>query len=246
MTGKRVLVVGGAGGLGSAIGEGLAEAGWTLLTASRSAGAASPGRHFAMDVTSEESVAAAFSEIWREEGPLDAMVNAAGITSSAPALETTLAEWERVLTTNLTGAFLVNREYGRRVVADGGAGSIVNIASLCGRVGCELVPAYSSSKAGLVGMSRSLAMEWAPYGIRVNCVVPGVFLTALNESRLNGTPRGNAARARTPFGRFGKPEELVGAVEYLISDRAGFVTGTELVVDGGFLAAGLGQPRGAS
>lgn len=243
MTKPTALVIGGAGGLGSAIAHGLVDAGWTVLTASRDALAASDFDHVALDVTSEESVVAAFSEVEQRVGPLSALVNAAGITSSAPALETSLDDWNRVLTTNLTGTFLVNREFARAAVREEKGGSIVNIASLCARAGCELVPAYSASKAGVVGLSRSLAMEWAPLGIRVNSVIPGVFLTALNASRLQGTPRGDAARARTPMGRFGAPHEVAGAVEYLVSDRAGFVTGTEIVVDGGFLSAGLGTPR---
>ena len=243
---KVVMVFGGSGGLGAVIADDLGANGWDVVVASRSRGELDAASHVEVDVTSESAVRAAIDGVRASRGRLDAVVNAAGITSSAPALETTLTDWERVMATNLTGAFLISRETARVMVADGTAGAILHLASLCSHAGCELVCAYSASKAGLLGLSRSLASEWAQYGIRVNCVVPGVFLTPLNESRLLDTPRGNAARARTPLGRFGRPDELCGAVEYLISDRASFVTGTELVVDGGFLSSGLIQPRAAT
>jgi NAD(P)-dependent dehydrogenase (short-subunit alcohol dehydrogenase family) len=121
------------------------------------------------------------------------------------------------------------------------SGSIINTASLTSHVALTEVAAYTASKSGVLGLTRALAVEWAPYGVRVNAICPGVFPTALNRALLEGTARGQELIMRTPMRRFGVVEELVGAAVYLASDASGFVTGTDIKVDGGFLASGVNQ-----
>ncbi len=250
MEGVTVVVVGGSSGvLGAAISAGLAERGAAVVGTSRSGDEARQWPTLALDVTDEGSVASALQQAAAVTGRVDAVVNATGITHQAPVLETNLEDWDRVLRTNLTGAFLVARAGARLLaeneVSDGSRGSIVTLGSLCASAGCDGVSAYAASKAGVVGLTKTLASELAALAIRVNCVSPGVFLTPLNSDRLQGTPRGEAALSRTPLGRFGRPEELVGAVSLLVSRAGSFITGTELIVDGGFLVSGLVTPHRA-
>jgi NAD(P)-dependent dehydrogenase (short-subunit alcohol dehydrogenase family) len=148
-----------------------------------------------------------------------------------------LADWERVLRTNLTGTFLCCQA-AARIMKDGGGGAIVNIASLASYVGLSWVAAYGASKAAVKELTQVLAVEWADLGIRVNAIAPGVFPTPLNRALIEGTPRGNWLKAHAPMNRFGNPEELVGAAIFLCSPAASFITGETLAVDGGFLACG--------
>jgi NAD(P)-dependent dehydrogenase (short-subunit alcohol dehydrogenase family) len=150
------------------------------------------------------------------------------------------AEWTNILNTNLTGTLRACQIFGRHML-ERGYGRIINIASLNSFVALSEVAAYAASKAGVASLTRSLAVEWSKKGVTVNAVAPGVFRTDLNAQLLDSTPRGQELLMRTPMGRFGKTEELVGAVVYLASDSASFVTGQILVVDGGFLASGVNQ-----
>jgi NAD(P)-dependent dehydrogenase (short-subunit alcohol dehydrogenase family) len=149
-------------------------------------------------------------------------------------------EWADIMGTNLTGTLLACQIFGKHML-ERGYGRIVNIASLTSFVALMEVAAYSASKAAIVSLTQSLAVEWSKKGVTVNAIAPGVFRTALNAELLDNTPRGREFLMRTPMERFGKTEELVGAAVYLASDAASFVTGTTLVVDGGFLASGVNQ-----
>jgi NAD(P)-dependent dehydrogenase (short-subunit alcohol dehydrogenase family) len=149
-------------------------------------------------------------------------------------------EWNAILDTNLTGTLRACQVFGKPML-ERGYGRIVNITSLNSFVALNEVAAYAASKAGVTSLTRSLAIEWSKKGVNVNAIAPGVFRTDLNAQLLDSTPRGQELLMRTPMGRFGKTEELIGAAIYLSSEAASFVTGQTLVVDGGFLASGVNQ-----
>jgi NAD(P)-dependent dehydrogenase (short-subunit alcohol dehydrogenase family) len=167
-------------------------------------------------------------------------VNAAGRTMRVPTLDMSEADWNAVLDTNLTGTLRACRVMGRVMLARGW-GRIVNLASLTSFVGFHEVAAYAASKAAVVSLTQSLAVEWGPRGVNVNAIAPGVFPTALNRSLIAGTPRGEELLLRTPLKRFGEAHEVAGAAVFLASEAASFVNGEILTVDGGFLASGVNQ-----
>jgi NAD(P)-dependent dehydrogenase (short-subunit alcohol dehydrogenase family) len=149
-------------------------------------------------------------------------------------------EWADILNTNLTGTLRACQIFGKHML-ERGYGRVVNVASLNSFVALTEVAAYAASKSGVLSLTRSLAVEWSKKGVTVNAIAPGVFRTALNADLLDNAPRGRELLMRTPMGRFGRTEELVGAAVYLCSDAASFVTGETLVIDGGFLASGVNQ-----
>ena len=193
-----------------------------------------------LDVGDRSTLEALLAAVLERFGKVDILVNCAGIIKRAPTLDFPEAEWTNILNTNLTGTLRACQVFGRHML-ERGYGRIVNISSLNSFVALSEVAAYAASKAGVASLTRSLAVEWSKKGVTVNAVAPGVFRTDLNAQLLDSTPRGQELLMRTPMGRFGKTEELIGATVYLASDAASFVTGQNLVVDGGFLASGVNQ-----
>ncbi len=170
-------------------------------------------------------------------GKLDILVNSQGVTMLKPAEDFSRADYEQVMATNLTSVFFACSEVGRHMLGRG-SGAIINIASVAAHRGFQLSAPYTISKHGVLALTRTLAAEWAPKGVRVNGLAPGFFMTALNREKMSAERKAMALR-RTPMHRFGELEELVGAAIFLASPAATYVTGEMLRVDGGFLAAGL-------
>jgi NAD(P)-dependent dehydrogenase (short-subunit alcohol dehydrogenase family) len=194
----------------------------------------------ATDVTSRESLEGLLDACKAEFGSVEILLNCAGRTKRTPTLELPESEWSEILETNLTGTLRACQVFGRHMI-ERKYGRIVNIASLSSFVALMEVAAYSASKAAVASLTQSLAVEWAKDGVCVNAIAPGVFRTAMNTKLLDSSPRGKEFLMRTPMGRFGQVEELVGAAVFLSSEAARFVTGHVLVVDGGFLASGVNQ-----
>jgi NAD(P)-dependent dehydrogenase (short-subunit alcohol dehydrogenase family) len=251
LEGKVAVVTGGTSGIGLALSLGLAEAGADVIATSRrqqqvddtAKEIEARGRRtlrLASDVGDRASLEELLVATLARFDKVDILVNCAGMIKRTPTLDLPEAEWNNILNTNLTGTLRACQVFGRHML-ERGYGRIINIASLNSFVALSEVAAYAASKAGVASLTRSLAVEWSKKGVTVNAVAPGVFRTDLNAQLLDSTPRGRELLMRTPMGRFGKTEELVGAVMYLASDSASFVTGQILVVDGGFLASGVNQ-----
>jgi len=251
LTDKMAVVIGGTSGIGRAIAHGLAEAGADVVPTSRRAEQVETaaqeiearGRRtlrVTSDVSDRGSLETLLTKSVAEFGHVDILVNCAGRTKRAPALEFAEADWNDIFETNLSGTLRACQVFGHHMI-ERGYGRIINIASLSSFVALYEVAAYSASKAAVASLTKSLAIEWAARGVCVNAIAPGVFRTALNHKLLDETERGREFLLRTPMKRFGKVEELAGAAVFLASDAASFVTGEILVVDGGFLASGVNQ-----
>jgi NAD(P)-dependent dehydrogenase (short-subunit alcohol dehydrogenase family) len=190
------------------------------------------------DVTSRDSLRALRDRVLDNFGAVDILINCAGMIKRTPTLDLQEDEWGQILDTNLTGTLRACQLFAKPMLKRR-SGRIINIASLSTFVGLFEVAAYGASKAAVGSLTRSLAVEWSPRGVLVNAIAPGVFRTEINAHMLDNTDRGREFLMRTPMGRFGETEELVGAAVYLASDASVFVTGQILVVDGGFLASGV-------
>jgi NAD(P)-dependent dehydrogenase (short-subunit alcohol dehydrogenase family) len=248
LAGRTAVVVGGTTGIGRTLALGLAEAGADVVATGRrpamvrevADAVVARGRRtlrVPADVGDPASLRALCDACLDAFGGVDIVVAAAGTTKRVSSIEMHEADWQQILDTNLTGVLRTYQVFAQAMIARR-SGRLIGIGSLSSFVGLMEVAAYGASKAGLAGLTRALAVEWAPHGITVNAIVPGVFETDLNRELLKG-PRGQEFLLRTPMRRFGRVEELVGAAVYLASDAASFVTGQLLVVDGGLLASGV-------
>jgi gluconate 5-dehydrogenase len=229
LTGRTALVTGSARGIGLSIAEGLAAAGATVVINSRQDGAV-------FDVADEAAVAAGFGALDAQGLEIDILVNNAGIQHRQPMLELALKDWQRVMDTNLTAAFLVGREAARRMVARGRGGKIINIGSLTSEAARATVAPYTVAKGGIKMLSRAMAAEWAQFNIQANSIGPGYILTEMNTALVNNPSFDAWVKASNPAQRWGKPEELAGTAIFLASSASDYVNGQIIYVDGGWLA----------
>jgi NAD(P)-dependent dehydrogenase (short-subunit alcohol dehydrogenase family) len=250
LTGKVAVVVGGTSGIGRALALGLASAGADVVATGRrrdlvdsvAAEIQQRGRRTtvcAADVSDRASLSRLRDACLRELGRIDILVAAAGVTKRVPTLQMLEDDWDRIVETNLKGVMRACQVFGAPMVEQR-RGRIITIASIASMVGLYEVAAYTASKAGVAGLTRALAVEWASHGVTVNAIAPGVFHTDLNHELLK-SGRGEEFLVRTPMKRFGSVDELVGAAVFLASDASGFVTGQLIAVDGGLLASGVNQ-----
>ena len=249
LTTKHALVTGASSGLGRHFAAVLAAAGARVTVAARRQEAlaqtvktiratGAEAQSVRMDVTDAASVEAALAQAEADFGPVDILVNNAGVTATRAAIEVSEADWSSVIGTNLTGSWLVAQHAARHMIRHGKGGSIVNIASILGlRVAGGVAP-YAVSKAGLVQMTKVLALEWARHRIRVNAIAPGYIETDLNQDFFASEP-GRALVRRIPQRRLGEARELDGALLLLASDAGSYMTGSIIAVDGGHLVSGL-------
>ncbi|MGI8866044.1 MAG: SDR family NAD(P)-dependent oxidoreductase [Rubrobacteraceae bacterium] len=242
------IITGTARGIGRTVARTLAERGYRIAandlrapdeTLEELERAGAEGLSVPGDVSDEATVRGMVEAVMGEFGRVDVIVNNAGISTIVPAEETTLADWERTLKVNLTGPFLMCREFGK-VMLDQGSGSIVNISSVAGLLGVGDRAAYNASKHGLVGLTRTLAAEWGGRGVRVNAVCPGWMKTEMDEEDQGAGGYTDAdIEGRVPMRRFANPEDIARAVACLAdSEQSGFVNGHTLSVDGGWFADG--------
>ena len=250
LTSRTAVVIGGTSGIGLALARGLAQGGANVMPTGRriqlvesaAEQIRSLGREslaVPCDVTDAASMEAVLRSAIAEFGKVDILVNSAGVTKRSATLDFSLTDWNKILDTNLNGTLRACQVFGRHMI-ERKYGRIINIASLGSVLGLYEVTAYCASKAGVAALTKSLAVEWAGYGVCVNAIIPGVFRTDMNANLLTG-PRGEEFLIRTPMHRFGDLDELVGAAVFLASDAASFVTGHLLPVDGGILASGVNQ-----
>jgi gluconate 5-dehydrogenase len=252
LTGKNALVTGGTHGIGMALATGLAEAGATIIVndvfpdklESAKAEYAKNGidiHTFVLDVTDEEAVESTIPVIEEEVGPIDVLVNNAGIIKRIPILEMNSQEFRQVLDVNLTGQFIMAKAIAKGMIARG-HGKIINMCSMMSELGRNTVSAYAASKGGLKMLTRNMATEWARHNIQINGIGPGYIATSQTEPlRVDGHPFNDFIIQRTPAGRWGDPEDLAGAAIFLASKASDFVNGHILYVDGGILAT-IGKP----
>ena len=241
--GKTALVTGASSGLGWHFAQSLARSGATVIAAARRTEKVNElvtalsaegfkGYSLALDVTDVSSIRNCIAEAVGKTGGLDILVNNAGIAVAKPALECDQGDWDSVIDTNLSGAWYVAQAVARSMAEKNRGGSIINIASILGMRVANHLPAYVAAKAGLIHLTKALALEWSRYQIRVNALAPGYILTEINREFF-ATELGQATIMRIPQRRIGKPEDLDGALLLLASDASSFMTGSVITVDGG-------------
>jgi len=249
LTDRVAVVMGATSGIGRSLAIGLAEHGATVIPTGRredriqdvcreieAAGRSTMCQ--TADVGNRASIDTFRDAVLKQFGRVDILLNAAGVTFKQPTLTVTEEQWSSLMDTDLTGVLRACQSFYEPLKASG-RGRIINIASLGSYRAFYQVAAYCAAKSAVLSLTRGLGCEWAKDGIMVNAIAPGVFPTELNSKLIMGTPRGNEILMRTPMGRFGKPEELVGAAVLLASDGASFMTGECIAVDGGYLASGV-------
>ena len=243
LDGKRALVTGASSGIGMGAAVALAEAGAKVTLVARRAGELEAVRDairakggqaeaMALDITDLASTAAAVAA----EGPFDVMVNSAGLARHAPAVDTTPEDYDLAMNLNLRAAYFLTRDVARGLIAAGKPGSLINISSQMGHVGGPDRAVYCANKHALEGMTKAMALEWAPHGIRVNTLCPTFIRTPLGEQTLKNPERRAWILSKIKLGRVGEIEDLMGPVVFLASDASAMVTGTHLIVDGGWTA----------
>nr|WP_314092989.1 glucose 1-dehydrogenase [uncultured Shinella sp.] len=248
LDGKRAVVTGAARGIGRAIAERLVLAGAEVVvvdrdeaegkaTAKAIATAGGKATFVALDVTDADMVTRVVETIYQQHGAVDVLVNNAGIVRNAPATEMSFEDWKAVIDINLGGVFLCAQAFGRRMVA-AGRGTMVNVSSMCGEIVVHPQPqiAYNAAKAGVNLLTKSLAVEWAKNGVRVNAVAPGYVGTELTLRGRSNPEWFDTWMKMTPMGRLGEPQEIANAVLFLAADASSFITGTVLAIDGGYTA----------
>jgi gluconate 5-dehydrogenase len=247
LSGRTALVTGSSGGLGLVMARGLVEAGATVILNGRDAAKLASAKKglvgsgyavsvSAFDVTNEAAVLAAFAAFDEAGIDIDVLINNAGIQFRKPMIDLAVADWRRVLETNLTSAFLMGREAARRMIARGKGGKIINIGSLTSEVARATVAPYTAAKGGIKLLTRSMAAEWAKHDIQSNAIGPGYIVTEMNTALIEDETFDVWVRGRTPSGRWGTPEDLIGAAVFLASPASDYVNGQILYVDGGMLA----------
>lgn len=246
LAGKTALITGSSRGLGRAFAEGLAAAGATVIlngtNSERLSQACKEMSDAGMkvdmslfDVTDEAAIRAAFDRFDTAGMQIDILINNAGIQFRKPMLELDTADWQRVIDTNLTSAFMIGREAAKRMVKRG-QGKIVNIGSLTSELARATVAPYTVAKGGIKMLTKAMAAEWGEHGLQANAIGPGYMLTDMNEA-LTSNPEFDAwVKARTPARRWGRPDELIGTAIYLCSDASNYVNGQIIYADGGMIS----------
>ena len=243
LKGKVALFTGGSRGLGKAMAIGLAKAGADVAVVGRQldqgvideiAAQGVRGKFYEYDLANVDGIAALVGEVNKDFGHIDILVNNAGVQSRHKAVDFPKSDWDFVLNVNMSAVFFLCQEVGRLMLAQG-RGKIINIASLLSFQGGLTVPAYAASKGAVAQFSKSLSNEWASQGINVNCIAPGYMATEMNTALIADATRSRQIMDRIPAGRWGKPEDMVGAVVYLASDASDYVNGSTITVDGGWM-----------
>ena len=247
LTGRTALITGSSRGIGFALAQGLAEAGAAVIVNSRQTEAVTQAvaklqalglnaRGAAFDVADPAGVDAAFGGFDRDGLAIDILINNAGIQHRQPMLELSLEDWNRVINTNLTAAFMVGRAAARRMVDRGHGGKIINIGSLTSEAARATVAPYTVAKGGIKMLSKAMAAEWAQFNIQANAIGPGYILTDMNEALVNNASFDAWVKNSNPAQRWGRPDELVGTAIYLASGASSYVNGQIIYVDGGWLS----------
>jgi gluconate 5-dehydrogenase len=247
LTGRTALITGSVRGIGFAFARGLAQAGARVILNGRNKAALDEavgklsgeglsvlGLQF--DVADEAAITGAFKRLDDQNIPVDILINNAGIQFRKPMVDLALADWERVLNTNLTAAFLVGREAARRMLQRGQGGKVINICSLTSEMARNTVAPYTAAKGGLKMLTRSMAVEWGPHNVQTNGIGPGYIATEMNRALIDDAKFDAWVKASNPAQRWGQPEELVGAAIFLSSAASNYVNGQIIYVDGGWLA----------